>query len=134
MRKTSFIILLLVSTFVLSGCLGSKLDVPTGDYKDGQYDIKHKSEKVGYEEAVITITNGFLRNVELKKLDDNQKEVDYNEWDGTKEGRPNLKKARDDLAKMMIAKQSAEVDAITGATQSSNGWKAAASEALAKAK
>ncbi len=134
MKKNSFIILLLASTFVLSGCLGSKLNVPTGEYKDGMYTAKQKSEKVGYEEAVITITNGFLRNAELKKLDDSQKEVDYNEWDGTREGRPNLKKAREDLAKMMIAKQSADVDAITGATQSSNGWKAAVSEALAKAK
>lgn len=133
MRKIYIIALVLISAFALSGCQG-KVITPKGDYKDGQYVEKQKSGGPGYEEAVVTITNGFIRNVELKKLDDSQKEVDYNEWDGTKEGKPNLKKFRIDFGKLIIAKQSADVDAISGATQSCNGWKAAVSEALAKAR
>jgi len=131
MRKISLIALVLITIFVASGCQG-KVIVPKGDYKDGQYDVKQKSEGPGYEEAVVTITNGFINNVELKKLDDNQKEVNYDEWDGTKDGKPNLKKFRVDFGKLMVAKQSANIDAISGATQSCNGWKAAVSESLEK--
>lgn len=102
-------------------------------YKDGVYDIKHKSTKPGYEEAVVTIKDGKIQNIELRRLDQSQKEVNYNDWDGTKSGRPNLKRDRIDLAKAMIDKQSTNVDVITGATQSSNGWKAAVADALSKA-
>jgi len=44
-----------------------------------------------------------------------------------------LKQYRLDLAKEMLKKRSPDVNVITGATQSSNGWKAAVSAALAKA-
>jgi len=69
----------------------------------------------------------------LKRLDDNKKEVNYNDWDGTKGDKPNLKQYRLDVAKEMLKKHSPNVDVIAGATQSSNGWKAAVSAALAKA-
>ncbi|HEY8888693.1 MAG TPA: FMN-binding protein [Clostridium sp.] len=141
MKKTKFISLLLI-IITLSGC-GTKTTTPpkvsksnTGaviTYKDGVYDIKHKSTKPGYEEAVVTIKNSKIVNIDLKRLDDKQKEVNYNEWDGTKNDYPNLKKYRIDLAKEMLAKKSPNVEVITGATQSSNGWKAAVSAALAKA-
>lgn len=104
-----------------------------GAYKDGVYDIQHKSTKPGYEEAVVTIKNGKIDSIDLKRLDDNKVEVNYNDWDGTKGGRPNLKQARIDLATAMINKQSPNVDAISGATQSSNGWIAAVTDALAQA-
>lgn len=101
-------------------------------YKDGVYDVKHKSTKPGYEEAVVTIKGGKIQSIELKRLDGNQKEVNYNDWDGTKEY-PNLKKDRLDLANAMVTKQSSDVNVISGATQSSNGWKAAVADALSKA-
>lgn len=101
-------------------------------YKDGTYDVTHKSVKFGYEEAVIKIKSGKLQSVVLKRLDDKKVEVNYATWDGTKF--PNLKKFRLDIAKAMVTKQSATVDAITGATDSSKGWMAAAKDALAKAK
>lgn len=103
-------------------------------YKDGTYDVKQKSTKPGYEEAVVIIKGGKIDNIELKRLDQNQKEINYNDWDGTKNGYPNLKKYRVDLAQAMLAKQSPDVDAISGATASSDGWKAAVTSALAKAK
>lgn len=106
--------------------------VKSAAYKDGTYDVTHKSVKFGYEEAIIKIKSGKLQSVVLKRLDDKKVEVNYATWNGTKF--PNLKKFRLDLAKAMIAKQSSSVDAITGATDSSKGWMSTAKEALAKAK
>lgn len=105
----------------------------SGLYKDGTYTNVHKSTKPGYEEADVTIQNGTIQNINLKRLDDSKVEVNYDAWNGTGEY-PNLKKYRLDLAKAMLAKQSPDVDAISGATESSNGWKAAVTDALAQAK
>lgn len=107
-------------------------DGKTITYKDGVYDVKHKSTKPGYEEAIVTIKGGKIDSIELKRLDDKEKEVNYNDWDGTKQF-PNLKKFRIDLANAMVSKQSPDVNVISGATQSSNGWKAAVASALSKA-
>jgi uncharacterized protein with FMN-binding domain len=155
MKKTKLLIPSLIFIILLSGC-GNKSTSPTKSttpnktiinntnkssksntgtaikYKDGIYDIKHKSTKPGYEEAVVTIKDSKIQNIVLKRLDDNKKEVNYNDWDGTND-KPNLKKYRLDMAKAMLMKHSPDVDVITGATQSSNGWKAAVSSALAKA-
>lgn len=103
-------------------------------YKDGVYASMVESTKSGFEEAVVTTKDGKIQNIELKRLDKKKKEVNYEQWDGTKWDHPNLKQYRVDLAKEMINKQSSEVDIISGATESSNGWKAAASEALSKAR
>jgi uncharacterized protein with FMN-binding domain len=160
MKKISSIILSTFLIFSLSSC-GTKTNPPsntgtnnptpstTGNnitsggntssngktitYKDGVYDVKHKSTKPGFEEAVVTIKSGKIQSIELKRLDDNQKEVNYNDWDGTKNGYPNLKQDRMDLANAMLSKQSSDVNVISGATQSSNGWKAAVASALSKA-
>jgi uncharacterized protein with FMN-binding domain len=103
-------------------------------YIDGVYGSMYQNKQTGFEEAIVTIQDGKIQHVELKKLDDNKNEVNYEEWDGTKWGHPNLKQYKVDLAKAMIAKQSSEVDVIAGATWSSNGWKAAAANALKNAK
>lgn len=159
MKKFSVFILAVAMIFVFTGC-GTKSNTQNNNassnnsnnttsgntntapksntgkpvtYKDGVYDIKHKSTKPGYEEAVVTIKGGKIQNIELRRLDQNEKEVDYNQWNGTNDGYPNLKQYRLDLAKAMIDKQSTDVNVITGATQSSNGWKAAVAAALAKA-
>lgn len=150
MNKFKISILAGIFIFSLSGCSAKKdiannnstnitnnnsssTSVKSGAYKDGVYDIKQVSTKSGYEEAVVTIKDGKIENIELKRLDKKQKEVNYNQWDGTKWGYPNLKQYRFDLAKTMLDKQSADVDVITGATESSKGWKKAVSEALSKA-
>jgi uncharacterized protein with FMN-binding domain len=106
--------------------------VTGGKYKDGIYDVKHKSTKPGYEEAIVTIQNGKIQNIELKRLDDNSQEVNYDQWNGTTDY-PNLKQDRLDLASAILAKQSPDVDTISGATQSSNGWIAAVTDALKQA-
>jgi len=141
MKKTKMLITSLIFLLTLSGC-GTKIPTPnkstppnknitnntnkssksnTGTaikYKDGVYDIKHKSTKPGYEEAVVTIKDSKIQNIKLKRLDNNKKEVNYNDWDGTKNDMPNLKQYRLSLAKEMIKKRSPDVNVITGATQS----------------
>jgi len=85
MKKTKLFALSLIFLITLSGC-GTKNATPnkniTNDtnkssksntgkaikYKDGVYDIKHKSTKPGYEEAVVTIKDGKIQNIELKKI------------------------------------------------------------------
>jgi uncharacterized protein with FMN-binding domain len=133
MKKITLLVALasiaLFSLLSLQGCMTNQ-----GSYRDGVYDEKIKSPNPGYEEAVVTIKGGKIDSIDLKRLDDNQVEVNYDDWDGTKNGFPNLKKYRIDLANAMIAKQSSDVDSISGATLSSNGWKAAVDAALAKAK
>ena len=125
----SFVSIVLFSLMSLQGCMTSQ-----GNYKDGVYGEKLKSSSPGYEEAIVTIKGGKIDSIELKRLDDNQVEVNYDDWDGTKDGFPNLKKYRIDLANAMVTKQSSDVDSISGATVSSNDWKAAVNAALAKAK
>lgn len=136
MNKKLGIILSSVIVFSLAGC-GAKATSTASNaggaatYKDGTYDVKNKSEKPGFEEAIVTIKDGKIQNIDLKRLDANSKEINYDEWNG--QGKPNIKQARQDLAKAMIEKQSTNVDATSGATVSSNGWKKAVSDALAKA-
>lgn len=146
MKNLGTTILIITCIFALTGCLSQKESAnntlgatPNSKAgklltaKNGTYDVKNKSTKGGYEEAIVTIKDGKFENIELKRLDKNQKEVNYSQWDGTKYGHPNLKQYRLDLAKAMIDKQSANVDTISGATESSNGWKAAVDDVLGKA-
>ena len=132
-KATVLIVMIFIMLCSFSGLQGCT--ARNGNYKDGVYDEKQNSStKHGYEEAIVTINGGRIDTIELKRLDENQVEVNYDDWDGTKNGMPNLKKYRVDMAKAMISKQSADVDSISGATASSEGWKAATTAALAKAK
>ena len=127
MKLLKTVCIMLISILALSGC-----SPKAATYKDGSYDIMHKSTKPGYEEAVVTVQNGKLQSIDLKRLDDNKVEVNYDEWNGTGEY-PNLKQDRVDLANAMLSKQTASVDTISGATESSKGWIAAVKDALKQA-
>jgi uncharacterized protein with FMN-binding domain len=146
MKKISVAVLSAVLALSMAGCAAKTEKTSSNStgtannvvgsaatYKDGTYDTKNKSAKGGYEESVVTIKDGKIQNVELKRLDDGSKEVNYDEWDGTKGGKPNLKKFRLDLANAIVEKQSTKVDSVTGATLSSDGWKKAVSDALSQA-
>jgi uncharacterized protein with FMN-binding domain len=143
MKKTLTIIIALTISISLYGCGKSSSSNSTKQntstnktivYKDGTYDAIQKSTKPGYEEAVVTIKAAKVTSIVLKRLDDNKVELNYDQWDGTSGGRPNLKQARIDLANEMMTKVSTNVDTISGATESSNGWILAATNALNKAK
>ncbi|WP_127837434.1 FMN-binding protein [Clostridium prolinivorans] len=114
-------------------------DIETTDkYKDGTYEGIGDKWEHGQESAIVTIENGKIVKVDLKRLDTNGKEVNYEQWTGQKDASgkvyPNLKQYRIDLANKIIEKQSPDVDVISGATISSKNWKTAVERALDKAK
>lgn len=111
--------------------------VVTTTYRDGTYTGTGDRWEKGYENATITIKDGKITNITLRRLQPDGKEVDYNQWTGkTINGKtyPNLKDYRVEMAKRMIDKQSPDVDTISGATTTTNNWKVAVRRALDQAK
>ncbi len=109
----------------------------SGMYKDGTYTQKGDEWEHGNEDATVVIADGKMKEVTLRRLDKEGKEVDYEQWTGKEiNGKvyPNLKKYREDLAKAMVDQQTYDVDTIAGATVSSDNWKLAAKRALQEAK
>jgi len=125
------VLLVAVMVMALTAC-GSN---DTGDttYKDGTYYGEGEHREYGYEAAEVTIEDGKIVNIVLKRMTAEGEEVNYDEWTG-ENNRPNLKQIREDLAQEMIDKQTYEVDAIATATQSCEGWKEAVKNALEDAK
>ena len=108
----------------------------TKSYKDGTYTGKGEKWEYGSEESVVTIKNGKITNIELRRLDKDGKEIDYTQWTGKEVNGttyPNLNQFRKDIAKTMIDRQSASADVITGATVSCENWIIATQRALEKA-
>ena len=125
------------STSTSSNTGSTNSTTTTGMYKDGTYDAKADPWDYGQEEAIVTVKNGKIADVTLKRLDKNGAEIDYTMFDGkTHDGKvyPNLKEDRFTMAKRMVEKQSPMVDTIAGATVSTKNWTVAAERALAKAK
>lgn len=84
----------------------------------------------------MTIRNGKITGITLRKLDRIGKEVNYDQWIGKNingDIRPNLKEYRIYLVNKMSEKQTYDVEAVTGATISSENWKRAVHKALDKA-
>ena len=137
MKKVLGIVLTSVLVLSLAAC-GAKISDTASisggvsTYKDGTYDAKKENNMTGYDQSVVTIKDGKIQNVDLKRLDGASQEVNYDFYDGTKRA-PNLKKYKQDLAKAIVENQSANVDTISGATLSTSGWKQTVSDALAKA-
>ncbi|NLX63013.1 MAG: FMN-binding protein [Tissierellia bacterium] len=132
MQKNRFFLTLLVLMLAmfLVACGSDSSDDVT--YKDGTYYGEGEHREHGYEAAEVTIEDGKITNIVLKRMTADGQEVNYDEWTGG--DRPNLKQIREDLAKEMIEKQSYDVDAIATATQSCEGWKDAVKNALAQAR
>lgn len=135
MKKTSrrvFSVLLIAMLMVtLTACGGSK----GAELKDGTYEAKSDMTDYGYEKALVTVKDGKISEVQLMRMNPDDSEVDYDEWDGTAaDGKPNLKEAKDLVAKQIVEKQSTEVDNITGATSSIDNWKVVVDKALEQAK
>jgi len=107
------------------------------DLKDGTYEATADAWDFGQESATVTIKDGKITDIILKRLTKDGKEVNYNEWTGAEvEGktRPNLNLFRQDMSKKMIDAQSYDVDTIATATVSTANWKVAVQRALEKAK
>ncbi len=145
MKKESFIIsILLFMVVMISACrttITTTTDItstalPTVVYNDGTYTGTGEKRDYGYEDAIVVIEGGLIKSITLRRLDSDGAEVDYDMWTGEEyDGKtyPNLRKYRYDLAEDMLEIQSPEVDEISGATDSSIGWKDAVREALQKA-
>lgn len=84
-------------------------------YKDGVYEADAKGHK-GPVKVKVEIADGKIKDVKILE---------------NKEDRP--KTALTDIPKSIVEKQSADVDAVTGATRTSNGIKKAVEAALKKA-
>lgn len=106
-------------------------------YKDGAYDGAADPWTNGLENATVTIKNGKIDGIVLRRLDKNGNEVDYNTFSGQPVGGktyPNLKKFRVDMANAMVESQTFNVDTISGATVSTANWRVSVQRALDKAK
>ncbi|WP_099188893.1 FMN-binding protein [Tepidibacter mesophilus] len=135
MKKLIFTVVLGLSLMFFAGCAKeANLEIT---YKNGVYKASGDKWEYGSEEAVVTIENHKIKNINLKRLDQNGDEVDYNMWTGQNvDGKvfPNLKKYRISMKDEMIEKQTYEVDSISGATVTTENWKIAVERALEKAK
>lgn len=133
--KLLLTLILIASMVLLLTACGSSKETPNEDvtYKDGTYYGEGEHREHGYEAAEVTIKDGKITNIVLKRMTADGEEVNYDEWTGEND-RPNLKQFREDMAQEMIEKQTYEVDAIATATQTSEGWKEAVKNALDQAK
>ncbi|ERJ11278.1 FMN-binding protein [Haloplasma contractile] len=131
--KYSVIVLLSFLSFFLIGCSQQE---STFIYNDGTYTAEGDHRELGYEVAEVTIKSDRIEKVVLKRMNAEGNEVNYKEWTGEifdGEMRPDLNKARLELATIIVDKQITEVDAIQGATISSQEWVKAVNRALEKA-
>ncbi len=133
-RKVFLSVLIIASlTMVLTAC-GGKEEAPEDvHYNDGTYIGQSEKREFGYEEAEVTIVDGKIEDIILKRMTPDGEEVDYDEWTG-EDDKPNLKQFKEDVAEAMLEKQSYEVDTVATATETVNGWKQAVESALEQAK
>lgn len=133
MKRIVCILAMFVMVLFLSACAGEG----KGKYKDGTYTGTGDTWQQGTEDATVVIDSGKIKDIALRRLDTQGKEVNYDDWAGQEvEGkiRPNLKQYRIEMTNRMVEKQSTRVDSISGATISSENWKLAVKRALEKAK
>lgn len=131
MKKAFSFLLIALLAILIFACSS------TVKYKDGTYTTKGDPWQFGQEQAIVSIKNGKISDIVLKRLNKDGTEVNYDDWVGqtiNSKVYPNLKKYRIDMAKRMIDKQSYEVDTISGATVSTKNWTVAVQRALDQAK
>lgn len=94
----------------------------TGLYKDGSYTGSVADAQWGYVQIKVDIQNGRMTNVQfLQYPDDRQRSIEINGY------------ADPRLAHEAIQAQSAEVDVVTGATDSSEAFMQSLADALTQA-
>lgn len=141
MKKIILIMLALTLAYSLSSCAYRAAKpipgtAPAVNWKDGTYDGKGDKWEYGDESATVLVSDSKIEHITLRKLTGEGQEVNYEEWTGKEfrgQVRPNLKQFKEALAKAISAKQSTEVDDISGATISSKNWKLAIERALEQA-
>lgn len=101
-------------------------DLP--DLIDGTYTSTSDADSQGYSRATVTIENNTISDVILREFDELALEKDFSNY----EYEPSVKANRE-LPWAFISSQSARVDAVTGATHSSEHYSQAVERALSKA-
>lgn len=130
MKRTILVMVSCLLASLLIGCA-------SGVYKPGTYAGEGTRRNYGYETAEVTVDRNKITNVTLHRVDNNGQEVNYEEYTGAVfngQPRPNLKQIRLEQAQQMLQQQSFDVATVTGATDSTQGWKDAVKQALEKAK
>lgn len=133
-RVLSLLAVAALATTVFVGC-GNKEEA---SLKDGAYKAASEADERGYVASIeIEVKDGKIANVKYDEAKDGASKLDdaaYNEQ--MKEvKKTNPIEAFPQLEKALIEKQDvAAVDAVTGATTSSDSFKALAEKALADAK
>ncbi|MTI48680.1 FMN-binding protein [Sporosalibacterium faouarense] len=111
-------------------------DENTLTYEDGTYTGMGEKWEHGQESSTVVIEDGQIVSVDLKRLNEDGEEVDYNNWTGEEiDGAtyPNLKEYRVTMGDTMVEEQTYDVDTIAGATVSTANWKVATERALNEA-
>lgn len=110
-----------------------------GQFKDGVYKEDGEKGQYGYNAVEVTVEGGKISKVDLKRMNSDGTEVNYDEWTGVKGSdgstKPNLKQFREDIASKIVEKQSTDgIDTISGATDSTKAWLELVNKALESAK
>ncbi|CAH2214469.1 FMN-binding protein [Tepidibacter aestuarii] len=135
MKKLAGVVVLGLGMIFFTGC--AKESNIENTYKNGVYEANGDKWEYGSEQAIVTIEDDKIKNIDLKRLDASGEEVDYDMWTGQEvEGKvfPNLKEYRISMKDEMIEKQTYDVDSIAGATVTTDNWKIAVQRALEEAK
>ncbi|MBS4535794.1 FMN-binding protein [Clostridium sp. D2Q-14] len=129
-QKNLTVILLIFLLFLIAACgLATSEDntITHKDYpyKDGTYTGRTEPWEYGREEAIVKIVSGKIDEIMLRKLDNDSKEIDYDNWTGKEvDGQtfPNLMDYRKTMEEEMIEKQTYDIDSISGATITTENW------------
>lgn len=133
-RVLSLLAVAALATTVFVGCGKKEAD----GLKDGTYSKKTEVNDKGYISSIeIEVKDGKIANVKYDETKDGASKLDdagYNENMKAKSG-TNPQEAFPALEKALVEKQDvAAVDAVTGATHTSESFKTLAEKALADAK
>lgn len=128
--------LAMVLTLVLVVAVGCSSG---GSYKDGQYDAESEVDDHGYKSVInISVKDGKIDKVDYEELsEDGEKKSEDENYAGMMEGASGVTPASayEQLENSLVKSQDPDkVDAVTGATGSSETFKKLAKEALDKAK
>jgi len=136
-KKRLFVCLLLILAIILVGCTtnenenNKKVANDGTVYEDGTYNAEGDPWEYGIESATVVIKDGKIESIELKRLDTEGNEINYEELQAN--GGPELLQSKENMANKMNEKQSSMVDNISGATVSADNWKLAVKRALEQA-
>lgn len=128
MKRILAIVLVTISVISLAACTSKEAIKVEGAYNDGTYKSQGEKWDFGHEEAVVVIQDGKIQDVSLRRIDTEGNEVDYDAYHEM--GGPDLAKAKEELSKTILEKQTFQVDSVSGATVSSGNWTIAVERAL----